>query len=153
MKRVADSMRAFRTREDGSMVIETAIVLPVLCMLALGGFEASAMVARSNELQSAAAEAAGIVLASRPEDAAARSTIEDVVEASTGLPESGVTLTTQYRCGTAAALVADKGSCGTDAMVSEFITVAITDSYVPLWTKFGIGQAVTYDYSRRVQVQ
>ena len=49
-----------RLRRDatGAMAIETAIVAPVLVLMAFGSFQVSSMVARQTELQSAAAEAA-----------------------------------------------------------------------------------------------
>ena len=41
----------------GAMLIETAIVAPVLVLMSLGAFQVSTMVARQSELQSAVAEA------------------------------------------------------------------------------------------------
>ena len=59
----------------GSVAIETAIVAPVLVLLALGTFDVSQMVSRQDDLQSAAAEAEAIVQASPPKDSAARDTV------------------------------------------------------------------------------
>lgn len=140
-----------RRNEDGSMVIETAFVAPVLMMLALGGFEISAIVARQTELQSAAAEAASVVRAVIPEDAAARNTVRDVVATSTGLTNQQVTVTEIYRCGTTTTYSNTADNCGTDTEY-KFIQVNITDTYQPIWTKFGVGSALDYNISRTVQI-
>ena len=137
---------------DGAVVIETAIVVPILAIFAFGSFDASMMVARSSELQGAAAEAAAVVLAHRPRTDEERATIEDVVEASTGLSDSNVKLTVQYRCQTQPTLHSDKTPCNLDKLISEFITIEVSDTYVPKWTAFGIGKPVEYKYARRVQV-
>ncbi|NCU11657.1 MAG: pilus assembly protein, partial [Sphingomonadaceae bacterium] len=57
---------------DGAMVIETALVAPVLVLLSLGAFQISGVIARQTELQSAASEAAAIALASPPDSATKR---------------------------------------------------------------------------------
>lgn len=134
----------------GSMVIETAIVAPVLLILALGGFESSRVVARQTELQTAAAEAAAIVRASPPATAEHRTTIRDVVKASLGLTDAEVTVSEKYRCGAATAIVADTTSCGASDAVAVYIELVITDSYTPIWTSFGIGSTVNYRVDRMV---
>lgn len=153
-----------RRNEDGSMVIETAFVAPILLLMALGGFEVSAMVARQTELQSAAAEAAAVVRAVIPEDAASRNTVRDIV--ATSLCD-GATQTTlfgratcgntsvgvgqRFRCGTSSDYAIDVSGCGS-ATVYKFIRVNIQDTYTPLWTKFGVGSPLHYNISRTVQI-
>ncbi|WP_171033005.1 TadE/TadG family type IV pilus assembly protein [Qipengyuania marisflavi] len=150
------ALRTFiaRLRDDahGTVVIETAFVVPILALLALGGFETSRIVSRHSELQAAAAEAAAIVLASTPDEESERDTIEDVVEASTGLIDSKVSLNFKYRCDTTGLLTEDLDSCGSGAVVSEFIIIVMRDTYTPLWTEFGIGSAINYRVQRRVQI-
>lgn len=145
-------LREFLRDAAGSVVIETAIVLPVLGTLALGGYEVSMIVSRHNELQVAAAEASAIVLARPPEDQAERDSIKDVVEASTGLADSNVTFAYKYRCDTDSALVDSSGSCGANDVISEFIIITMRDSYTPSWTEFGVGNTINYNVERRVQV-
>ncbi len=140
------------TDDSGSTVIETAFVIPILAMMALGGFDVSKIVARHMDLQTAVGEAESIVLASPPNDSDDRAVLEDVIEASTGLADSQVTLTSQYRCNSATALVNAVTSCNIGDTISEFITIRMTDTYSPLWTTFGVGSDVDYDISRRVQV-
>ncbi|QKG71619.1 TadE/TadG family type IV pilus assembly protein [Erythrobacter mangrovi] len=136
----------------GSVVIETAFVLPVLATLAFGGFEVSRIVARNNELQAAAAEAATVVMANPPEDQTDRDTIEAIVEASTGLATDKITMRQRFRCNADTLLVAAAASCATGAEISEFIEIRMQDSYTPIWTSFGIGNTINFDITRRVQV-
>ena len=140
-----------RRNEDGSMAIETAFVAPILLVLALGGFEVSSMVARQTELQTAAAEAAAVVRAVIPETAAERTTVRDILVTSTGLTNEQVTITEVYRCGTTADYVTSADSCGS-GMEYKFIKVDLTDTYTPIWTKFGITSGFDYNISRTVQI-
>jgi Flp pilus assembly protein TadG len=141
----------FRHNEDGSMAIETAFVAPILLMLALGGFEVSSMVARQTELQSAAAEAAAVVRAVAPETAAEMTTVHDILVASTGLTDDDVTITPVFRCGVTSTYVTTADSCGSDVEY-KFIQVDISDTYEPIWTKFGVTHGFDYNISRTVQI-
>lgn len=138
--------------EDGSVVIETAFVVPVLVIMALGGFEASRIVSRHNELQIAVAEAAAVVLANVPEDQSEFDQIETIIETSTGLPSGKVVLTKKYRCNADASLVDTVADCATGAVISEIVQINIWDQYQPIWTEFGIGETVSYNIRRRVQI-
>ena len=79
-------------------------------------------------------------------------TLEAIIEKSTGLAADTVKLELQYRCDTEANLVDDPTSCGTNSVVSEFIIITMQDSYTPTWTDFGIGSAIRFNVSRRVQI-
>jgi hypothetical protein len=161
-------LASFLRDNSGSMAIETAFAMPILASLALGGFEASRVIARNTEIQTAAAEASAIVLAKSPETADEREVIEEVIEASTGLPPAGVTLSVKYRCGVESEYVGDEVIClGDDAIdgddvddggyaseeISTFIEINMVDSYTPVWVDFGIGQPQTYNVTRRVQIK
>ncbi|EDL50335.1 TadE/TadG family type IV pilus assembly protein [Erythrobacter sp. SD-21] len=152
MIRMLRKLAAIRRNENGSVVIETAIVLPVLVLMALGGFETSRIVSRESELQAAIAEGAAVVLATFPEDQEELDTIEEIIEASTGLPDGKVRLLLKYRCNSDASLQADESSCPTGAVISEIIQINIWDTYDPIWTEFGVGGTVRYDIMRRVQI-
>lgn len=146
--------RALRD-SSATMAVETAIVAPVLALLALGGFEASSLVARKSELDSAAAEAAAIVRASPPDTVAARETIKGVVQTSIDPkgtnPYDVVTVAEIYRCGTGN-YVRAKPTCANSADLSIYVELKITDRYVPKWTGFGVGGPVDYIVLRRVLV-
>lgn len=136
----------------GAVMIEVAVVAPVLVMLSAGAFEASSMVARQSELQSALSEATQIVIAASPTTQAELNTIEDVVEASTGLADGKVTLSPIYRCGTTATMVTVDGSCVDPVTQSSYIRIQVSDTYTPLWTSFGFGSDVDYSIDQTVQV-
>jgi Flp pilus assembly protein TadG len=138
-------------QQSGSVTIEVAIVAPVLLLLSLGGFDASSMVARQTELQSAAAEAAAIVQAVPPTDDASRTTVRDVLKVSAGLSDDQVSVVEIYRCGTSTAYVTTN-NCSAGEHVSKFIRATLTDTYAPVWTNFGIGGPVDYDVVRTVQI-
>ena len=64
----------------GAVVIETAIVTPLLLLFALGAIDYGTMLARQIDLQNAMAEASQIALAAAPTDAAARQTVKEVLQ-------------------------------------------------------------------------
>jgi Flp pilus assembly protein TadG len=144
-----------RDQTRGSVVIETAIVAPVLILLSLGTFDAGRMVARQNELQSAAAEAEAIVQASVPTDSDARNQVRNVlmasVNAGNAYPATTVAVTEIYRCETGADFV-PVNTCTDAKQVSTFIKIALTDTYTPQWTSFGIGSPLNYSVVRMVQI-
>jgi Flp pilus assembly protein TadG len=138
--------------EHGSMAIETAIVVPILLLLSLGGFQVSTMVSRQSELQSATAEASAIALAAMPETQAERDTVEDVIEASTGLADDQVTLTPMFRCNADVAYVANAASCPADSRISSYLKLDLSDTYEPIWTTFGVGEEMDYNVTRYVML-
>lgn len=138
--------------QAGSMAIETAIIAPVLVTLSIGGFEIGSIVARQTELQTAAAEAAAIVRAATPATAAERTTIRDVVVASADLTAEQVSVVEIYRCADSSAYVTSADSCTAGVVVNKFIRLAISDTYHPLWTEFGVGTGLTFDVTRTIQV-
>jgi Flp pilus assembly protein TadG len=142
-----------RLRHDqhGSMVVETAIVVPVLAMLSLGAFDASRMIARQTELQQAVAEAAQIALASVPDTQTERDTIKSIIRTSTGLAATNVSVTARYRCGTATTLNTTN-TCGASSAVSTYLRIAVTDTYTPVWNDFGVGSAMHYNVTRMVVI-
>jgi Flp pilus assembly protein TadG len=137
----------------GAMAVETALVAPVLAVMALGTFEVGSVVSRQQELQSAASEAEGIILAAAGGPGATSTQIESVIETSLGLEGDQVTLAQRFRCDTASSLVTSRTTCPTDQPIYEYVRVDITDSYTPVWTSFGVGSAINYNISRTVQVQ
>lgn len=141
--------------ERGAVAIETAIVAPVLVLMALGSFDASQLIARQTELDSAAAEAASIVRAKAPATTADLNTIRDIIKTSIDPnntdPYDSVTVTQIYRCGTNASYTSTN-NCGSGVQVSTYVKLQITDIYSPQWTKFGVGGNVSYAVNRVVQV-
>ena len=157
---LAPFLGRLRRAERGAMAVETAIVAPVLVMLSLGGVEAGSIVARQSELQSAAAEALNIVQAVPPTTAAARTTVEDILEVSTDIDVASdvagedVAVVEIYRCGTEEDFLDDADDCagGGPNRLSTYVRITITDTYTPTWTEFGIGSPITYNVVRTVQI-
>jgi Flp pilus assembly protein TadG len=142
--------RIFR-HAGGSMVIETAIVTPVLAMLSLGAFDASRMVARQTELQQAMSEAAQIAIVYKPDTAAKRTKIRDIIVTSTGLANSNVTITNEFRCGATTTRVATN-TCSSGTAVTTYLKIVVTDTYTPVWNDFGIGSSLNFNMTRLVIV-
>ena len=84
--------------DRGTMAIETALIAPVLALMALGTFEVSNMVSREQELQGAANEATEIILAAAGGSGVSSSDLEDIIETTLGLADSNVTLAPLFRC-------------------------------------------------------
>ena len=147
---IKDRLAGLGRDERGTMVIETAIVTPVLVLMSLGAFQVSTVVARQSELDSAAAEGAAIALASPPTTSAKRAMLQQVIVASTGLATGNVAVTAAYRCNSATAYVTASTSC-TSGVISNFVKIYITDTYTPRWVHFGIGSPITYRVTRYVE--
>lgn len=138
-----------RSDAAGTMAIETAIVAPILVLMSLGSFQVSTIVARQTELESAAAEGSAIALASPPDNAAKRTTLQQVIMTSTNLAASQVTVSEVYRCNSATTYVTATTSC-TTGVLSKYIKLYITDTYTPSWTSYGVGSPINYRVTRYV---
>lgn len=133
--------------QRGTMVIETAIVAPVLVLMSLGAYDVSMLLAKQTELDAAAEQGAAIALASKPDTPAKRTTLQQILVASTGLATGDVTVTEAYRCNSSTAYVASSSTCGT-GVVSNFVKISLTTTLDPTWTQFGVGSAITYRVNR-----
>ena len=136
----------------GSVVVETAIVAPVLVLLALGTFDISRMIGRQSDLQAGATEVQSIVLAVANGTATDVNTIQSVLMSTLSLPSNKVTVVKMFRCGTNSALVAASSSCNSNAVISTYVQVTLTDTYTPMWTNFGVGRPMNYRVQRTVQI-
>lgn len=136
----------------GSVVVETAIVAPVLVLLALGTFDVSRMIARQSDLQAGSTEVQSIVLAVANGAATDVNTIRSVLMSTLSLPQNKVTVAKVFRCTNSDTLVASQSSCSNNAVISTYVQVTLTDSYTPLWTQFGVGSAMNYRIQRTVQI-
>ena len=150
MRNIAHRLARLWRDERGAMVIETAIVAPVLVLMSLGAFQVSSVVARQSELDGAAAEGAAIAIASPPNTTAKLATLHDVIVTSTGLASGNVTVTAAYRCNSATAYVTASSSC-TSGVISNYVKIYLTDTYTPRWTSYGIGSPITYRVTRYVE--
>lgn len=137
----------------GAMAIETALVAPVLAMMSIGTFEVGTMVSRQQELQSAASEAEGIILAAAGGTGAESDDIEDVIEDSMNLDDEQVSLEQRFRCNTAEELVEDGTTCDAAQPIYRYVRLVMTDSYTPVWARFGVGSGFDYNVERTILVQ
>jgi len=138
--------------QRGTAVIEVAIIAPTLVLMALGGFDASRMVARQHELQAGAADAEQIVLAAASGSSTDTTTIQSVLANTLGIPNdsSHISVVKEYRCGTTTSL--QSAVCSSGSYESTYLQVTFHDTYTPVWAQFGIGSPVDYQVQRLVQI-
>jgi Flp pilus assembly protein TadG len=137
---------------SGTMAIETAIVAPVLAMMAIGVFEVGTLVSRQQELQSSASEAEGIILAAAAGASTDSAKIEEIIEHSLNLGPDQVTLEERFRCDAAETMTDDETTCDAEKPVYRYVLLQVTDTYTPVWTWFG-SKPHTYNVERTVQVR
>jgi Flp pilus assembly protein TadG len=134
----------------GTMAVETALVAPVLILLGIGGFQVGDMVSQQHNLESAAALAEQIALASKPDSQAKLDMMKAAIHGSTGVPVADIGATFMYRCGTAATLQ-NNNSCGAEP-AWMFVRITFSDTYSPPWTALGVGSNVELEVDRTVQI-
>ena len=144
-------VRDLRRDTRGAAIIETAFTAPILAIMALGAYDVSMAVSRQTELQNAASEAVEIAIASPPDTSAKQDTLKSIVMTTTGLPTDKVVLTMKYRCGVSTTLTTN-ATCDTGVKMSTYVELAITDTYTPMWTSWGVGRPVTYNVTRRAMI-
>jgi Flp pilus assembly protein TadG len=149
-------VRTFTTRlhrdQRGAMMIETAIVAPVLILLSMGAFQVSEVIARQTELQGAAAEASAIALAAPPATDDQRTILKNVIVDSTGLDAEKVSITEKFRCGSATTYVSAASDC-VDVKVASYVLIELNDTYTPAWTQWGFGDPINFNVDRYVMVK
>lgn len=146
------ALGSLRADQRGAMMIETAIVAPLLILMSMGAFQISQVVARQTELQNAAAEASAIALASPPDTAAKRTVLKNIILVSTGLPTEKVTVTAKYRCGSATTFVDAESSC-VGTKIAHYVLIQLDDTYTPVWTQWGFSQPLNFNVDRYVLVK
>ncbi|MGE3691818.1 MAG: TadE/TadG family type IV pilus assembly protein [Novosphingobium sp.] len=152
------NMRALLSRllrdSQGMMAVETAVSATGVALLSLGSFQVSSFVARQNEMQGAAADAMAITLAKKPNTWSQLQTIKSIIMTSTGLPSEKVSVTYIFRCGNNPNMTYEWDSCSNndDNKRWTYVRIIITDSYQPLWTKYGVGSGVNLKVDRVVQI-
>lgn len=148
-----ESIKRLGRCETASMAIETAIVAPLLVIMTLGTFEVGTVVARQHELQSAANEAEIIITAVNRGATIEVDQISEILQNSVDLTAEDITIEREFRCNQQNGKVKDQGNCPENSVISEYISIAITDSYTPTWTAFGVGQEIEFGVERSVQIQ
>lgn len=150
MMRLSRLFARLRTDSKGAVLIETAIVGPVLIIMSFGAFEVGSMVARYSELVGSVAEAQSMVLASEPDTQQERDQLEDLIADSTGLPVEKIAVEPVFRCNGAEDYVTEYASCSAGDRVSSLVKIQVADTYTPLWTKFGVSKPLEYQVDRYI---
>lgn len=135
----------------GTMAIETAIVAPVLAIMSIGAFQVSALVARQQELQSGAAQAASIAMSATPDDQAKIDTITGILKSQLGLSDDQIAISKVYRCNSDTAYVDAFADCASGDVVASYLKITVDDTYTPGWVDFGIGHPIQLHVVRTVQ--
>lgn len=151
-------LHCLRLNKRGTMAIETAIVAPLLALMALGTFEVGSLVSRQQELQSSASEAEGIILAAVASSTSTSSdsfkdTVKEVIKTSLGLSSDQVSLQYRFRCNAATTLTTDASACDDKEPIYTYVLLTVTDTYAPVWTNFGVGSPFNYRVERTVLIQ
>lgn len=150
---IAASIKALRNLvgdERGSMVVEMAILAPILVLLALGSVDISRMISRQHELQAGVAEAEAIALVAKT--GVDTTSLKSVLMQSLNLSTSQVDVDKQYRCNADTSLVSSATSCSTNAVVSTYVKITLRDSYSPFWQRIGAVGTWNYNIVRMVQL-
>lgn len=130
--------------QKGAVVIETAVAVPLLATLAVGSFDVSKIVTRQIELQSCSEHAQEIALSSNWGGHNDVNLIASILADSFSLRDDQIEVEKIYRCEAAEAFTLDETTCGEEASVSTYVRITLTDTYTPLWTKFGVGSPHTF---------
>ena len=141
-----------RRDERGAMMIETAIVAPVLILMSMGAFQISQVIARQSELQGAMAEASAIAVSAPPDTADERTVLKNIIVASTSLDAADVVVSERYRCGVATSYVNAADDC-VGSEVATYVLIELNDTYTPVWTQWGFGEPLDFNVNRYVMVK
>lgn len=146
-------LKAMHCDAAGTMIIETAIIAPVLILLSLGAYQVSSLVARHSELQSAMGVAESVALASQPDTDEKRTTLKNIIAASTGLAAANIQVAGAYRCNSAQTVFVAESSCSAGDKVSRYVKVQLNDNFAPVWREFGMGDDVTLRLERYILIE
>jgi Flp pilus assembly protein TadG len=152
MNRATAMFSALYRDDRGAMMIETAIVAPVLVLMSLGAFQVSQVIARQTELQGAMAEASAIAMTALPATSAQRTALKGVIVTSTELDAAQVVVTEAYRCGSATTYVTSADQC-VGTKVANYVKIELNDTYTPTWTEWGIGSPIQFNVDRYVMIK
>lgn len=151
MSRATAMFSALRRDERGAMLVETAIVAPVLVLMSLGAFQVSQVIARQTELQGAMAEASAIAMTALPTTTTQRTALKSVIVSSTELTDQQVVVTQAFRCGSATTYVSSADQC-VGTKVANYVKIELNDTYTPAWAEWGIGSPIQFNVDRYVMV-
>jgi Flp pilus assembly protein TadG len=148
-----DLWRKLKSDERGAVLVETAVIAPVLLIMSIGAYDVSRGVARQTELQEVAAEFAAIAMARESVGQAELDQMKQIAVAAAGVEDSAIDVAEYVKCGIAPELYVATYSCPGDEEQSRILTISIDATYVPTWTSFGVGEPINLTVTRSVQIQ
>lgn len=139
--------------ERGAVLIETAIIAPVLLVMSIGAYDVSRGVARQTELQEVTAEFAAIAMARESVGQTEIEQMKEIAVASARVDENAIEIVENVKCGIAPDVYDASYLCPGSEEQSRLLTIAIEATYVPTWTNFGVGRPINLSVTRSVQIQ
>ena len=130
--RVIRALRRLLAETSGTSVIETAMVVPMLGVLVAGLSDAAMGFSEKIKVQQAAARTIEMATAAGLNGAAFQ-TLQAEAAAAAGVPTSQVTLDKWLECGGTRQSAFD-GTCATGTAAARFVSITISDSYVPMFS-------------------
>jgi len=152
MARINRVFARLRDCAEGAMIIETAIVTPVLVMISVGIYDSGRLFERQMFLQSAIGQATAIALAANSGATTDINTVKQMLVDSTTLPADQVVVEKKYRCAEDTTLLDSPATCNPSGEISTYLKVSLTDHYTPMWTDFGVGRAIDFTVTRTAQI-
>ena len=123
----------------------------MLLTMALGGYETSRIISRQSELQSGASEAEAIVQAAAAGESTDIQGIKTRLKSSLNLTDAKISVEFRYRCN-AQTTLSTTSNCSPGQKTSSYVRFAMTDTYTPTWTRWGIGSTLSFSVTRMIQV-
>lgn len=146
-------LRRLARNKRGSVVIETAIVAPMLVMMSIGTFEVSRMISRQHELQSGVSEATSIALAANMGAETQTTELKNILKESLDLDDNDVSVVKLYRCNVSSEMRSSANGCdGSNDVLSTYVRITLTDTYSPVWSHMGVAGDFNYSVTRTVQL-
>lgn len=133
------------------MIVETALITPLLLIMSIGAYDVSRLIARQTELQEVASEVAAIAMAQVAADRNLDQ-LQDIAVAAANVDDDKVSITEFVKCGTSTDLQAAGHECPEGEETSTMLVIDIDDTYVPYYSNFGVKHRVELNISRSVQV-
>ncbi|MEY4269940.1 MAG: hypothetical protein RLZZ58_1156 [Pseudomonadota bacterium] len=142
-----------RLRHDrrGAVIIETALITPLLLIMSIGAYDVSRLVARQTELQEVAAEVSAIAMAQVAEDRDLDQ-LQAIAVAASGVDDDNVSIVENVKCGTDDDLEVAGYECAEGEETSTMLVIEIDATYVPYYSNFGVKHNIELNITRSVQV-
>ena len=130
--RLVPALRRLLAATEGTSLIETAMVVPMLAVLVAGLSDTAMGFSKKLKVQQAAARTIEMATAAGLNGAAFQ-TLQAEAASAAGVPTGQVTLDKWLECG--GTRQSDfTGTCATGTLPARFASITITDSYVPVFS-------------------